>query len=207
VTPDRSAHIADPPLRPGSARGTAKLLADIVEADHAYTAMHSRHVVDLALRTSARLGLGAEVRHRVELGALLHDVGKLAVPAAILEKPGLLNVVEWAIMRQHTIVGARMLAAGGPELAEIAPIVRASHERWDGKGYPDGLAGEDIPIESRIVAVCDAYSAMTTDRPYRSAMPRAMAVAELRDCAGSQFDGRVVWALLSTLADEEPLAA
>ena len=162
--------VVGPDLGAGTARGTAQLLADIVEADDAGTAQHSRHVVELSLATARRLGLGADARRRVELGALLHDVGKLAIPAAIRQNPGRLTVVEWSIMRQHTDVGGRMLAAAGDELAEIAPIVRASHERWDGRGYPDGLAGEAIPLEARIVAVCDAYSAMTSDRPYRQAL-------------------------------------
>lgn len=188
-----------PSLAGGTARGTAKLLADVVEADDAYTAQHSRHVVDLAVEVAGRLGLDAAARRRVELGALLHDVGKLAVPDAILNKRGPLDQVEWTIMKQHTAVGARMLLAAGPELAEIAPIVRASHERLDGRGYPDGLADEAIPVEARIVSCCDAFSAMTTDRPYRAAMPLTDAVAELRACAGTQFDPRVVDALIATV--------
>jgi putative nucleotidyltransferase with HDIG domain len=187
--------------------GTAQLLADIVEADDAYTAEHSRHVVELSLQVADVLGLGAATRRRVELGALLHDVGKLAIPDAILSKPGRLTETEWTIMKQHTIVGSRMLAAAGAELAEIAPIVRASHERFDGRGYPDGLAGAEIPIESRIVACCDAFSAMTTDRPYRKAMSVADAVAELRGGAGTQFDANVVDALVGTVAPDARVAA
>ena len=174
---------------------TANLLAGLVEADDAYTALHSRHVVELALTVADLLRLDARTRRRVELGALLHDVGKLAVPDAILNKRGALDQNEWAIMRQHTSVGARMLLAAGPELAEIAPIVRASHERPDGRGYPDGLAGDAIPVEARIVSCCDAFSAMTTDRPYRAAMTRDAALEELRAHAGTQFDARVVEAL------------
>ena len=186
---------------PRAALGTAHLLADLVEADDAYTAVHSRHVVDLALAVADGLGLDAAARRRVELGALLHDVGKLAVPDAILNKPGALDETEWAIMREHTAVGARMLMAAGPELARIAPIVRASHERLDGRGYPDGLAGDAIPLEARIVCCCDAFSAMTTDRPYRAAMTPAAAMRELRDHAGTQFDPRVVDALVDILGD------
>lgn len=182
-----------------SGYGTARLLADVVEADDVYTALHSRHVVELAVAVAARLGLDAAGSRRVELGALLHDVGKLAVPEAILNKRGSLTHVEWAIMKQHTVVGARMLLAAGPELAQIAPIVRASHERVDGRGYPDGLAADSIPIEARIVSCCDAFSAMTTDRPYRAAMPVAEAVAELRACAGTQFDAGVVEALVAAI--------
>ena len=194
---------------------TAELLAGLVEADDAYTALHSRHVVDLALAVSDILRLDARTRRRVELGALLHDVGKLAVPDAILNKPGRLSQTEWAIMREHTAVGARMLMAAGPELAEIAPIVRASHERPDGRGYPDGLAGDAIPVEAGIVSCCDAFSAMTTDRPYRAAMTRDEALEELRAHAGTQFDAQVVEALTravsaareSRAARQSPVAA
>ena len=130
----------------------------------------------------------------------MHDVGKLAVPDAILNKPGRLTETEWAIMRQHTVVGARMLTAAGPGLAEVAPIVRASHERVDGRGYPDGLTGDRIPLESRIVAACDAFDAMTSDRPYRCAMPVDEAVAELRANAGTQLDPRIVEALVAVVS-------
>ena len=185
---------------PRAVIGTAHLLADLVEADDAYTAAHSRHVVDLSLAVADVLGLDARARRRVELGALLHDVGKLAVPDAILNKPGALTETEWAIMREHTAVGARMLLAAGDELAAVAPIVRASHERVDGRGYPDGLAGAEIPLEARIVCCCDAFSAMTTDRPYQRAMAHDTAVHELREHAGAQFDERVVDALTRVLA-------
>jgi putative nucleotidyltransferase with HDIG domain len=206
VTFDRSNRIVGPALSNGTARGTAHLLADVVEADDAYTAAHSRHVVQLAIEVARVLGLDAAATRRVELGALLHDVGKLAVPDAILNKRGALTELEWAIMKQHTAIGERMLRAAGRELAEIAPIVRSSHERVDGRGYPDGLAGEAIPMEARIVACCDAYSAMTTDRPYRAAMPAADAKAELWRCAGTQFDARVVDALVSAIESRPQFA-
>ena len=186
-------------------RATAELLSALVEADDAYTAAHSRHVVALAVQIAGRLGLDAAAVRRVELGALLHDIGKLAVPDAILNKPGRLTAAEWAIMREHTAVGARMLATAGPDLAPIAPIVRASHERFDGRGYPDGLAGAQIPVESRVIACCDAFSAMTTDRPYRSAMSVEAARAELIANSGTQFDPLVVAAVIEATA--EPLAA
>ena len=207
MTVKRSHPAAGAALSTCHALGTAHLLADVVEADDAYTALHSRHVVGLAIEVADALGLGAAARRRVQLGALLHDVGKLAVPDAILNKPGRLTQTEWAIMKQHTAVGARMLAAAGPELAEIAPIVRSSHERVDGRGYPDGLAGDAIPLEARIVACCDAYSAMTTDRPYRLAMPVADAVRELRAGAGTQFDARVVEALVASVGAPQKLVA
>jgi HD-GYP domain-containing protein (c-di-GMP phosphodiesterase class II) len=126
---------------------------------------------------------------------MLHDVGKIVVPKEILNKPGDLDAYEWQVIRTHTIQGERILKQVGGALARVARYVRSSHERYDGRGYPDGLAGEAIPIESRIVSVCDAFSAMTTDRPYRPAMPIDAALEELHDSAGTQFDPRVVSAL------------
>jgi HD-GYP domain-containing protein (c-di-GMP phosphodiesterase class II) len=132
----------------------------------------------------------------VEFGALLHDVGKLRVPNEIINKPGPLDDDEWAIMRRHTIDGEAMLAPVGGMMHEVGRIVRGSHEDWDGTGYPDGLTGEQIPLASRIVSCADAYSAMTTDRSYRRALGHDKAVAELRRCAGTQFDPRVVEAAI-----------
>lgn len=177
-------------------QGTALLLGDVVEADDAYTGSHSRGVVELSLAVSDRLGLGFEQRRNVEFAALLHDVGKIAVPDEIINKKGPLNDEEWAVMHKHTIEGERMLKRIGGVLAEVGTIVRASHEDYDGSGYPDGLAGEEIPIEARIVTCCDAFSAMTTTRSYRKAMHTDAAVAELRACAGTQFDPEVVAALI-----------
>jgi HD-GYP domain-containing protein (c-di-GMP phosphodiesterase class II) len=181
-------------------RGTATLLGYVVEADDQYTGAHSRDVVDLARDTSAVLGLRASQRRAVEFAAMLHDVGKIFVPKEILRKPQELDAYEWQIIHSHTIQGERILKQVGGALARVARIVRSSHERFDGRGYPDGLAGEMIPIESRIVAVCDAFSAMTTDRPYRVAMPVDAALEELRGCAGTQFDPQVVQALQRVLA-------
>jgi HD-GYP domain-containing protein (c-di-GMP phosphodiesterase class II) len=177
-------------------RGTTLLLGDIVEADDHYTGIHSRQVVDLSLAVADVLGLDAIPRRNVEFGALLHDVGKIRVPKEILNKPGTLDPLEWELVRRHTIEGEAMLRQVGGTLAALGPIVRASHERWDGAGYPDGLAGEGIPIEARIICACDAYNAMTTDRPYRPALELAEALAELRRNAGSQFDPRVAAALV-----------
>ena len=131
-------------------------------------------------------------------GALLHDVGKLAIPNEILHKPGPLNDAEWRVMAEHPVIGERILRRT-PQLGHLAPVVRHEHERWDGNGYPDGLAGTDIPIASRIILACDAYNAMITTRPYREAMSAADAVAELRDKSGTQFDPQVVAALLKRL--------
>ncbi len=180
-------------------QGTALLLGDVVEADDAYTGSHSRGVVELSLAVSDRLGLGFEQRRNVEFAALLHDVGKIAVPNEIINKRGPLDEAEWEVMRQHTIEGERMLKRIGGVLAEVGRIVRASHEDFDGSGYPDGLAGEEIPIEARIVTCCDAFSAMTTTRSYRKAMSTEVAIAELHRCAGTQFDPAVVDTLIELI--------
>ncbi|HET9677951.1 MAG TPA: HD-GYP domain-containing protein [Solirubrobacterales bacterium] len=177
-------------------QGTALLLGDVVEADDAYTGSHSRGVVELSLAVSDRLGLGFEQRRNVEFAALLHDVGKISVPDEIINKEGPLDDAEWEVMRRHTIEGERMLKRIGGVLAEVGRIVRASHEDFDGSGYPDGLAGDEIPIEARIVTCCDAFSAMTTTRSYRKAMDTAAAVEELRRCGGTQFDPAVVAVLI-----------
>jgi HD-GYP domain-containing protein (c-di-GMP phosphodiesterase class II) len=180
-------------------QGTALLLGDVVEADDAYTGSHSRGVVELSLAVSDRLRLGFEQRRNVEFAALLHDVGKIAVPSEIINKEGPLDEAEWEVMRQHTIEGERMLKRIGGVLATVGKIVRASHEDFDGSGYPDGLAGEAIPIEARVVTCCDAFSAMTTTRSYRKAMSTEAAVAELQRCAGTQFDPAVVAALVELI--------
>lgn len=176
-------------------RGTALLLGDVVEADDHYTGAHSRHVVDLAIAVADTLKLDAGTRRNVEFAALLHDVGKLRVPKAIINKPGPLDDGEWEIIRRHTIEGETMLTQVGGVLATVGHCVRSSHERYDGSGYPDGLAGEAIPIESRIVCACDAFSAMTTDRPYRPALGTRAAMMELRRCAGTHFDPQIVAAI------------
>ncbi len=181
-------------------QGTALLLGDVVEADDAYTGSHSRGVVQLALAVADRLDVDALQRRNVEFVALLHDVGKIAVPKEIINKPGPLDDAEWKIIRRHTIEGEAMLNRVGGVLAEVGKIVRSCHERYDGGGYPDGLAGERIPIEARIVTCCDAFSAMTTTRAYREAMPSAAAIAEVKACSGTQFDP-VVAAALVEIAD------
>jgi HD-GYP domain-containing protein (c-di-GMP phosphodiesterase class II) len=176
-------------------RGTALLLGDVVEADDAYTGSHSRHVVDLVLAVCDRLGVPANERRQAEFVALLHDVGKIRIPAAIINKPGPLDADERRVIEQHTIEGQLMLEKVGGMLGEVGRLVRSCHERWDGKGYPDGLRGEETPLIARIVCCCDAFSAMTTDRPYRRALSEDEALTELRRCAGTQFDPAVVAAL------------
>jgi HD-GYP domain-containing protein (c-di-GMP phosphodiesterase class II) len=180
-------------------RGTALVLGDVIESDDAYTGEHCKSVVGLALDVARHLRLDAHRRRCTEFGALLHDVGKLAVPKEIINKPGILDEREWTIVRAHTIEGQRLLERVGGIMSEVGAIVRSSHERWDGRGYPDGLHGDAIPIESRIIAACDAYNAMTTTRAYRQAMPQEGALAELRANAGTQFDPDVVAALLRVL--------
>jgi HD-GYP domain-containing protein (c-di-GMP phosphodiesterase class II) len=180
-------------------RGTALLLGDVIEDDDEYTGVHSKAVVNLSVAIADRMHLGLDARQRVEFGALLHDVGKIRVPKQILHKAGALDDAEWAVMRRHTLYGEDMLRQVGGTLAGVGRVVRHSHERWDGGGYPDGLAGEDIPTESRIITACDAFNAMTTNRPYRPAMSSAEAVAEMQRCSGSHFDPSVVAALMGVV--------
>ena len=152
---------------------------------------HTHQVATMAGAVAERLGLPADGVQDVRSAAELHDIGKIAIPEDILEKPSVLSDEEWEFMRRHTLIGARILGAA-PALDRVAPLVRSSHEHWDGTGYPDGLAGDQIPLGARIVAVCDAFDAMTTDRPYSPGMPPLAALRELRRCAGSQFDPNVV---------------
>jgi HD-GYP domain-containing protein (c-di-GMP phosphodiesterase class II) len=180
-------------------RGTAFLLGDVVEADDTYTGSHSRDVVDLTLGVVDQLGLSGRERRDAEFVALLHDVGKVRVPNEIINKPGSLTAEERAVVEQHTIEGERLLLRVGGLLGEVGRIIRSCHERYDGTGYPDGLAGERIPLLARIVACCDAFNAMTTDRSYRKALTSAEAVAELRRGRGTQFDPQVVDALIASL--------
>ena len=180
-------------------RGTALLLGDVIETDDAYTGSHSRDVVELSIGVADELRLDPIVRQRVELAALLHDVGKIKVPNEIINKPGKLTPEERTIIETHTLEGERMLENVGGLLADVGHIVRSCHERWDGKGYPDGLAGTTIPMEARIVCACDAFNAMTTERSYRAARSIPEALAELRDCSGSHFDPQVVEALIRVL--------
>jgi HD-GYP domain-containing protein (c-di-GMP phosphodiesterase class II) len=145
------------------------------------------------------LGLEGEALDHVRVAAELHDVGKVAIPDAILNKPGPLDDDEWAFMRRHTLIGERIVAAA-PALGQVARLVRSSHERWDGEGYPDGTAGEDIPLGARVIAVCDAYDAIVSDRPYRAARSAEEALDELHRCAGTHFDPAVVAAFVAVLA-------
>jgi putative nucleotidyltransferase with HDIG domain len=179
-------------------RETLASLSNALEAKDADTSQHTEEVVRLAVAVAAELELELEAVRSVELGAVLHDIGKVRVPESILNKRGPLTEEEWAVMKTHPVVGEHILRPIR-SLQAILPIVRHHHERWDGGGYPDGLTGHAIPLGARIVAVCDAYRAMTEDRPYRDALPQDEARRELEDAAGSQFDADCVSALLETL--------
>jgi putative nucleotidyltransferase with HDIG domain len=183
-------------------RGTTLLLSDVLDADDEYTGEHSRSVVSLAVAVADEMGLGDSRRRGVEFGALLHDVGKIAVPSEIINKPGPLTDDEWTVIKAHTIEGQRMLDQVGGVLSEVGRIVRSSHERWDGDGYPDGLKGAQIPLESAIVCAADAFNAMTTDRSYRKGRPPEEALAELLVNSGTQFRPDVV-GVLTRLVEED----
>ncbi len=180
-------------------QGMALVLGDVVEHDDGYTGEHCRDVVALALAVGDRLGLSADRRRNLEFAALLHDVGKVAIPKAIINKPGRLDPEEFALVKTHAIEGQRMLDRVGGFMSDVGRIVRWHHERWDGCGYPDGLAGADIPLEARIITCCDSYNAMTTNRAYRDALAPRIALQELRDCSGGQFDPVVVAAVLAVV--------
>jgi HD-GYP domain-containing protein (c-di-GMP phosphodiesterase class II) len=182
-------------------RGTVMLLVDVVEHDDDYTAEHSRSVVELARGVAQEMEMDKYELQELEFAALLHDVGKIAIPKQILHKPAALTESEFEVMKTHTIEGQFMLDRIGGLLGRVGEIVRSCHERWDGKGYPDGLKGEEIPLAARIVFVCDAYNAMTTNRPYRAALPHEKAIAELVENAGTQFDPEVVAAMVRVIAE------
>ena len=182
---------------PAHAAVVEALAGALLERDR-YTGEHSIAVVDMARSVAGTLGLDATEAEHVAMAANLHDIGKVAIPDSILLKPGPLDDDEWVLMREHPVIGERILRAI-PGMGAVARIVRHEHERFDGSGYPDGLAGEAIPIGSRIILACDTYSAMTTTRPYRAALSHATAIAELARCAGEQFDPQVTEALVGCL--------
>jgi diguanylate cyclase (GGDEF)-like protein len=189
-----------------SARSQSRdvLLRALAERDP-HLGRHISGVAEMAETVARRLGLGDEQVDHVRHAAELHDVGKMAIPDAILEKPAPLDAAEWEFIRRHTIIGERIVAAA-PALRPVAALVRSSHERWDGGGYPDRLAGEDIPLGARIVAVCDAFDAMVADRPYRDGVDSVLALGELGRCAGSQFDPMVVAAFTAAWYDRAPVS-
>ena len=170
---------------------TVATLANALEANDEYTSTHARWITDMSMLVGRALDLDRDALKRLELGALFHDIGKIGIPSEILRKPGPLTDEEFAIVKEHPELGERILAPID-RLADVRPIVRACHERWDGLGYPDGKAGTDIPIEARIVLVCDAFHSMVTDRPYRKRLPHEEAVRRLLEASGTQFDPNVV---------------
>jgi diguanylate cyclase (GGDEF)-like protein len=178
---------------------TVEALANALEANDEYTSRHARWITDLSLRVGRELGLDDRALKHLELAALLHDIGKIGIPSDVLSKPGRLTAEERRLMETHPALGERIIAPI-ERLEAVRPIVRHCHERWDGRGYPDGKAGDEIPLESRIIFVCDAYHAMTTDRPYRKRLSQPEATRRLREGAGSQFDPRVVEVCLDVLA-------
>jgi len=187
-------------------RGTVMLLSDVVEFEDKYTADHSQSVVELVDAVATEMGVRPEARQELEFAAMLHDVGKIAIPKEILHKPASLTEHEYELIKTHTVEGQFMLDRVGGLLGHIGEIVRSCHERWDGRGYPDGLKGEEIPLSARIVFVCDAYNAITTDRVYREARSPEEAIEELTTHAGAQFDPSIVAALVKVVEQGEPLA-
>lgn len=187
------------------ADGSVEAMAGAVEMRDAYTGEHSEAVVRLARRVGEKLGLTDKELSELEIGARLHDVGKIGIPDAVLLKDGPLDGTEWEVMRRHPEWGAQLVDRV-PGLKHVSQIVRHAHERWDGDGYPDRLHRTDIPLESRIIFACDAYHAMTSDRPYRDALRPSIAVSELRDGAGGQFDPDVVNVLVSELRTERSVS-
>jgi putative nucleotidyltransferase with HDIG domain len=185
-------------------RGTALLLRDLLEEDDEYTGHHTEDVVELSVQVAEEMGVDEDTLRATEMGALLHDIGKIAVPDEIINKPGPLDDDEWAIMKTHTVEGERMLQQVGGLLSSVGVVVRASHERWDGGGYPDGLMGEAIPVAARIISACDAFNAMTTDRSYRKALPLEVAIGELHTHSGTQFAPEVVVALVAVVTRDLP---
>jgi HD-GYP domain-containing protein (c-di-GMP phosphodiesterase class II) len=165
-----------------------------------YTSDHAQALVGLTTGVARRLAVAGSELRDITVAAALHDVGKIGVPAAILTKPGPLTVEEWAVMRRHPELGAKIMEPV-PALDGARRLVVACHEHWDGSGYPQGLAGDEIPIGARIILACDAFHAMTSDRVYRAAMPVADAVEELRRCAGTHFDPEVAAALIEVVAE------
>jgi two-component system, cell cycle response regulator len=203
---NRVSLVADAPDAPRSepeAIGVARTLALVSDLGERSLELHAGHVAELAARIAERLGLSEGIVLRCELGGWLHDVGKAGIPERILNKPGPLDDAEWTVMRTHPVIGEEIVRNVGA-LQEAAAAVRHHHERYDGTGYPDRLAGSAIPIEARIVAAADAYAAMTTDRPYSAALSPAEAMAELQRCARTQLDPRVVHALLGVLGLPTP---
>ena len=192
--------------RPGTDRQSIDVLISVLEERDSALAHHLADVADLAEAVGRRLQVPEPQLAAIRQAAELHDVGKLAIPEEILGKPGPLAEDEWGFVRRHTVIGERILGSA-PVLAEAAKIVRSTHERWDGMGYPDRLAGTEIPQGARIISVCDAFDAMTSHRPYATALTREDGLRELFRCAGTQFDYEVVEAFAAVQSDLTELVA
>jgi diguanylate cyclase (GGDEF)-like protein len=209
--PSAALHICDQRLYNEKSRRSARrgrpqdVLLEALNAREPGLEIHSTDVANLAVAVGARLGLDAESLARLKQAALLHDIGKIGIPDSVLSKPGPLSDDEWTFIRRHTIIGERILAAS-PALTDAARIVRSTHERVDGTGYPDGLRGDSIPVEARIISACDAYSSMTSERTYRPELSQADAIAQLELGAGTQFDPKIVALLTAVVvADHSPV--
>ncbi|MEP6642022.1 MAG: HD-GYP domain-containing protein, partial [Gaiellales bacterium] len=186
--------------RPSGEHQGADMLLALIDERGAGLREHSEGVSVLAELTAERLGLSEEEIIAAGLAAKLHDVGKDAIPGRVVSKPGSLDPAEQRAIERHTLIGERIIGAA-PDMVPVAKLVRSSHERFDGSGYPDGLRGDEIPIGARVLAVCDAYDAMVTDRVYQNRVSPANALAELRRCAGTQFDPSVVEAFCALQSD------
>jgi HD-GYP domain-containing protein (c-di-GMP phosphodiesterase class II) len=187
-------------------RQTHELLLSILREREPGLTDHQEDMSRLAVAMGRELGLDPEEIDVLRRAAELHDIGKIAIPEEILRKPDRLDEIEWELMRKHTLVGERILAAS-PSLVPVARLVRSSHERWDGNGYPDGLAGEEIPLGARIILVCEAFDAMLNERPYSTVRDQRGALAELRRGAGKQFDPSLVKLFSDVIARDEREAA
>jgi HD-GYP domain-containing protein (c-di-GMP phosphodiesterase class II) len=194
--------------RASTERQTTDVLVKVLAERSPALGQHLDGVSELCLAVAHKLSISEDNITPLLQAAALHDVGKLAIPDEVINKPGPLTEEEWTFVRKHTLIGERILGAA-PALSRAAKLVRASHERYDGEGYPDGLAGDEIPLGARIIAVCDAYDAMTSDRPYRARKDKAVALAELERYAGTQFDPVVVRSFLEVIEDHrrEPEAS
>jgi len=202
ITPLLKGEAAEGGREESALRGTVEALARLVEERDRSLGHHSQQVANLARRLARSLGMSSEEAQGVALAGLLHDIGKVAISDAILQKPGPLTEEEWVQMRRHSIVGADVISYI-PSIRPLVPVIRAHHEWWDGHGYPDHLQGEQIPLAARLIAVVDAYAVMLTDRPYQQAISPAAALIELRRCAGTQFDPQIVEALIDLLQDTQ----
>jgi HD-GYP domain-containing protein (c-di-GMP phosphodiesterase class II) len=176
---------------------------ELIDSFEDQLAGHSRRVTMIAMAVAEQMRLADELRRDIELGGLLHDIGKLVIPASILAKAGPLDEREQEVMRTHVIEGEKLCDAVAALPVSVPAVVRASHERWDGKGYPDGLRGEEIPLPARVVSCADAFDAMTSSRSYRAALPMDLAICIVREEAGRQFDPGVAEALVAAVEDLE----